>query len=465
MVFNDLRANPKRGGHHEHRNIQAGPVSQIRSRVMTFSKLLLLLLAFPFTLLLADEPGKPNIILIISDDQGFCDYGFMGNKDVRTPHLDRLSSQSLVYTRGYVMPVCSPSLACLLTGKLPHAHGITGNDLAKSAAHGNKKDRSPLVKQLLGNSFLLPKSLSDSGYLTFQSGKLWNVSYSDVGFTSGMTSTKGRHGEAGLTIGREGLQPIYDFIDGAQEKKKPFFIWYAPMMPHLPHNAPQEFLSHFQGKGLTKEAEQYYAMVEWFDQTCGELDEFLTRKHLTENTVILYLADNGWDGINAQKGRRAKLSPYELGIRTPMFVRWPGRVTPKRDDEMLASIIDFVPTITKLSGGKLAAGLPGVDLLDRDAMTARKSVFVESYTHDIADLTDPTKSLVTRVVIDGWSKLLVPGKSTPDTSFADAPKATELYDLKADPLEKSDLAKERPKKVARLQGLLKKFRPPSSRTE
>ena len=92
MVFNDLRANPKRGGHHEHRNIQAGPVSQIRSRVMTFSKLLLLLLAFPFTLLLADEPGKPNIILIISDDQGFCDYGFMGNKDVRTPHLDRLSS-------------------------------------------------------------------------------------------------------------------------------------------------------------------------------------------------------------------------------------------------------------------------------------------------------------------------------------------------------------------------------------
>ena len=136
-----------------------------------------------------------------------------------------------------------------------------------------------------------------------------------------------------------------------------------------------------------------------------------------------------------------------------------------RDDETLASIIDFVPTITKLSGGKLAAGLPGVDLLDRDAMTARKSVFVEAYTHDIADLTDPTKSLVTRVVIDGWSKLLVPGKSTPDTSFADAPKATALYDLKADPLEKSDLAKERPKEVARLQGLLKEFPPPSSRAE
>ena len=426
---------------------------------MKLPKFFLPLLFLSFGPLSAEESAKPNIILIISDDQGFSDYGFMGNKDVRTPNLDRLASQSLLYTRGYVMPVCSPSLACLLTGKLPHEHGITGNDLAKGTAPQNKADRSPLVKQLLGNSFLLPKSLSDSGYLTFQTGKLWNVSYSDVGFTSGMTSTEGRHGEAGLTIGRKGLQPIYDFIEGAQEKKKPFFVWYAPMMPHQPHNAPQEFLSHFQGKGLTKEAEQYYAMVEWFDQTCGELDEFLTSKHLAENTVILYLADNGWDGINALKGRRAKLSPYELGIRTPMFVRWPGKVTPKRDDETLASIIDFVPTITKLSGGKLPAGLPGVDLLDRDAMTARKSIFVEAYTHDIANLADPTKSLVTRVVIDSWSKLLVPGKSSPDKNFADAPKVTELYDLKDDPMEKSDLANERPDEVARLRALLKDFTP------
>lgn len=414
----------------------------------------LFLLTLPFGNLHAADSARPNIILIVSDDQGFCDYGFMGSKEARTPNLDRLASQSLLYTRGYVMPVCSPSLACLLTGKLPHDHGITGNDLAKPPVPSNKADRSPLVRRLLGNSFLLPKALSDSGYLTFQTGKLWNVSASDVGFTSGMTSTEGRHGEAGLTIGRKGLQPIYDFIEGAQKAQKPFFVWYAPMMPHQPHNAPQELVSHYTGKGLTKEAEQYLAMVEWFDQTCGELDGFLTRTKLADNTIILYLADNGWDGVHALKGTRAKLSPYELGIRTPMFVRWPAKVSPKRDDETLASIVDFAPTIARMAGLEKIAESPGLDLLDRAAMTARKSIVVEAYTHDIADLSQPSKSLVSRVVIEGWSKLISPGTVVPDKPFTESPKSSELFDLKSDPMEKSDLSAKRPDEVDRLKQLL-----------
>jgi arylsulfatase A-like enzyme len=92
-----------------------------------------LLLAIPAILTLplqAAEPAKPNVILIISEDQGFPDYGFMGSKAVATPNLDRMASEGLLYSRGYVMPVCSPSLATLLTGKMPHEHGITGNDLA-----------------------------------------------------------------------------------------------------------------------------------------------------------------------------------------------------------------------------------------------------------------------------------------------------------------------------------------------
>ena len=101
----------------------------------------------------------PNVILILSDDQGFTDYGFMGHKVVQTPNLDRMASQSLLYTRGYVMPVCSPSLACLLTGKLPHQHGITGNDLSKDAAalakQGGEAGRSPLSHRLLKNSVIL----------------------------------------------------------------------------------------------------------------------------------------------------------------------------------------------------------------------------------------------------------------------------------------------------------------------
>lgn len=408
-------------------------------------KLLVPLLALPFALLHA-ETQKPNIILIISDDQGFPDYGFMGNKDAQTPNLDRIASQSMLYTRGYTSPVCSPALATLLTGKLPHAHGITGNDLA-----AKPKDRHPLAEQLLSQQPLLPKALSDAGYLTFQTGKLWNVTFSQVGFTHGMTDTAGRHGDAGLKIGRAGMKPIYDFIDHAQSEKKPFFVWYAPLLPHDPHTPPKEILARYQGKGLTAEAEKYYAMVEWFDQTCGELDDYLTRNKLADNTVILYLADNGWDASYGQKRKRAKLSPYELGIRTPMFVRWPGKVKPLRDDETLASIVDFMPTILKLGGVKPPVELPGINLIDHDAMAARKSVFVEAYTHNIADLKNPGQSLTAQVVISGWSKLLVPGSAAADRPFASAPTTMELFDLKADPLEGKNLAAEKREEVERLQ--------------
>lgn len=397
---------------------------------------------------------KPNIILIISDDQSFTDYGFMGHETVKTPQIDSLASESLLYTRGYVMPVCSPSLACLLTGKLPRNHGITGNDLAKTAPQGGgRANRQPLMQRLLDNSLLLPKALSDAGYLTFQTGKLWNATYKDVGFTDGITDKQGRHGGDGLAIGRKGMQPIYDFIEGSQKQQKPFFIWYAPLMPHDPHTPPADILKKYTGKDLTPAAEKFYAMIEWFDQTCGELDAYLTDKNLQKNTVIVYLADNGWNGSKGYKGGRAKLSPYEGGIRTPLFVRWPEQVKPLRDDNTLASIIDIAPTILKLAGANIPSDLRGVDLTDREAMTNRKSVFVEAYTHDIADLKQPQRSLTARVVIHENYKLIIPGSARPDRPFATTPEKIELYDLKSDPLETTNLAAKLPNEVTRLQAI------------
>jgi arylsulfatase A-like enzyme len=421
---------------------------------MSFFKALLLTpLLLPPLPACAAEPAKPNVILIISDDQGFADYGFMGHERIKTPNIDKMAAEGLLYTRGYVMPVCSPSLASLLTGKLPHAHGITGNDL--SGGRSKPGHRELLKQQLLGNSLTLPKAVTEAGYLTFQTGKIWNVTYKEVGFTHGMTDTAGRHGDAGLDIGRKGMKPIYDFIETAQAEKKPFFIWHAPFLPHTPHNPPAEIFSKYKGKGPTPAAEKYYAMVEWLDNTCGELDDYLEKNGLKENTVILYLADNGWDAEYAHSHDRAKLSPYELGIRTPIFVRWPGKVKPQRDDETLASIIDFAPTILDITGAKGPDDLPGLKLMDRDAMKARKSVFVEAYTHDIADLEDPSKSLVASAVIDGWWKLIVPGPVKPDRTFGGVPETTVLYDLKSDPLEKKDVSKDHPEEVARLQALLK----------
>lgn len=405
------------------------------------------------------ESARPNIILIIADDHVWTHYGFMGHKIVKTPHLDRMAGESLLYTRGYATPVCSPSLATLLTGLYPREHGITGNDLFaenRKAAQSLGSSRDPLRERLLANPLILPKALSEAGYLTFQTGKLWNTSYEEVGFTHGMTKERSRHGGAGLTIGRNGMEPVYQFIGIARSADKPFFIWHAPLLPHDPHNPPEKFLKKYRGKGPTKHAEVYHAMVEWFDSTCGELDQWLEAKGLKENTVVLYLSDNGWDPDHGYKGSRAKLTPYENGVRTPMFVRWPGKVEPRRDEQTLASIIDFVPTILNMAGVKPPAKLPGLDLRDRESMVARKSIFIEAYRHDIMDIGDPSKSLVGRAVIGGWSKLVLPGPQTHNGSkanFASLAGEIELFDLKSDPFEKNNVALERPEQVVRLKAI------------
>ncbi len=398
------------------------------------------------------QPDRPNIVLIISDDHAYNDYGFMGGKHVSTPHIDRMASESTLYTRGYATPVCSPSLASLLTGLHPHQHGITGNDIKS-----DRTDRHTLSYRLFQNPLILPKALTEAGYLTMQTGKLWNMSYQQTGFTDGMTGTTSRHGGPGLDIGRKGMKPIFDFIEKSTTADKPFFVWYAPFLPHDPHNPPERLLKKYRGKGPTPEAEKYYAMVEWLDDTCGELDAFLEDKGLSENTMVLYLADNGWNAERGYGDDRAKLSPYEIGIRTPFFVRWPGKIKPQRDDETLVSIVDIVPTILDASGIKPPVPLPGINLMDGDALRARKTVFVESYTHDVVDIAHPAKSLMAAVVIDGWHKLILPGLAAPDKPHASAPTAPELFDLKADPFEKNNLANERPDEVARLRALQDDF--------
>jgi arylsulfatase A-like enzyme len=119
-----------------------------------------------------------------------------------------------------------------------------------------------------------------------------------------------------------------------------------------------------------------------------------------------------------------------------MFVRWPDKVKALRDDDTLASIIDIAPTILKMAGAPVPNDLTGLDLTDRQAMANRKSVFVEAYTHDIADLKQPLLSLTARVVIHGNYKLILPGPARPDRPFATTPEHIELHDLKNDPLEK-----------------------------
>jgi uncharacterized sulfatase len=408
----------------------------------------------------ADAPAdeRPNIVLIISDDQAWTDYGFMGHGQVRTPHLDRLAAASRVFPRGYVpASLCCPSLASILTGRYPHQHRIVSNDPPMPAdLRGVARYASPQFREgrermnaIIAAQPTLPRLLAESGYVCLQAGKWWQGHYSRGGFTHGMTrgdeSRGGRHGDDGLAIGRQTMQPIYDFIADAQRESKPFFVWYAPMLPHQPHNPPDRLLARYRDQSESPHVTKYWAMIEWFDETCGQLLDYLDDRKLAENTIVVYVADNGWiqSPHAAAYAVRSKQSPYDGGLRTPIMVRWPGRVKPVRS-AALASSIDIVPTLLHATGVDLPDGMPGVDLLNDAAVTERDAVFGGCFTHDAIDLDAPAKGLRWRWGVVGDWKLIVPNPAREPTG------RIELYNVATDRHETQNLAATDPTRVADL---------------
>lgn len=403
--------------------------------------------------------APPNVVMIISDDHAWTDYGFMGHPMVATPHLDKLAAQSLTFKKGYVpSSLCCPSLATMITGKYPHQHKITGNDPNVDGVTGAQRYKNPAfavgrdkMKSLIRSTPTLPRLLGEQlGYRSQQTGKWWLGGYADGGFTEGMTegdlTRGGRHGDAGLNIGRKGMEPIYDFIRRTTAEQKPFLVWYAPLLPHDPHTPPEEYLAKYRDKVPSIHVAKYLAMVEWFDHTCGELMGFLDKENLAENTIVVYVSDNGWiqSPDNPRYAPKSKQSPYDGGLRSPIMVRWPAKVKPVMPEAM-AHTIDLMPTLLKACGATVPAGLPGIDLLDPAAVSARTTVFGGCFDHEIMDFDAPTKSLKWRWCRDGDWKLILPTDRV-------ANAIPELYDLAKDPLEMTNLASQEAARVEILRG-------------
>lgn len=418
-------------------------------------RLLILLLA----LLPALRPinaAPPNVVMIISDDHAWTDYGFMGHPQIQTPHLDKFARDSLTFRRGYVpSSLCCPSLASMVTGRYPHEHKVTSNDPPIPAgmkprefqqSPGFKEGRETMTRHL-AHWPTLPKILGEAGYVSFQSGKWWQGNFERGGFTHGMTKG-GRHGDEGLEIGRKTMQPIYDFIAQARKDAKPFFVWYAPLLPHDPHTPPERLLAKYRDKTPSLHVAKYQAMVEWFDETCGDLLGYLDREGLAKDTIVLYVADNGWiqNPETTKYAPRSKQSPNDGGLRTPIMARWPGKFAPKMSDVPVSSL-DLYPTILKACGVKLPDALPGVDLADEAAVAGRKTIFGECFTHNSKDLENPAASLRWRWALeDGW-KLILPAPQN-------EPGEPELYHVADDPHETKNLAEAEPARVAALRAKL-----------
>jgi arylsulfatase A-like enzyme len=282
----------------------------------------------------ATAAERPNVVLIISDDQDNEHLGFMGHPVAQTPTLDRLAEAGSVFTHAHLpMSRCHPTLASFLSGRWPHQTGIYYN-------YGTEK---------LAPEGSLPNLLRQAGYATFEDGKYWEGDVREMGFTHG----SGRNNN----FVRKGQQDLFDFVDEVGGKQ-PFFVWYAPRIPHAPHNPPDRFLEQFdrdripipewfQGdkEAFREKEHKSFAMEAWLDDGIRQFVAKLREKGLEQNTMVVFVIDNGWCNGLVSKG-----SPFEKGVRTPVFFSWPGKIPGGQRFDHLVSTLDVYPTILDYAG-------------------------------------------------------------------------------------------------------------------
>jgi arylsulfatase A-like enzyme len=314
----------------------------------------------------ATPAPRPNVVLILSDDQGWTDYGFMGHPVIRTPHLDRLAAESLLFTRGYTAaPLCRPALASLITGRPVHEHRICGNDIARpGATEGARAARNQPAGAALYETLIdrietvptLPRLLAPHGYRSFQAGKWWEGASARGGFTEGMThgdpARGGRHGDDGLTIGREaGLAPVARFLDDVAASNTPFFLWYAPMLPHDPHDPPAALLEDYRTGRAVNRRPATAPTASASMPPAGSCSRCWRPAAAHEHGHLLHLRQrlDQRSGASPTASRRAPSGrPTRPVSAPPSCVSWPGRIAPRRDDTNPVSNLDFLPTVLAL---------------------------------------------------------------------------------------------------------------------
>ncbi len=280
-------------------------------------------------------------------------------------HWQRRSTR---FVNGYVpSSVCRPSLATLLTGLYPHQHGITFNHGPPGNAGYNRMTSREEYERIRQREFDLIRRLAtlpgilqrECGYRSLQTGKFWEGHWHNGGFTEGMTTFQPPpveqsfggtrilaagervahgNGDAGLQIGRRTMAPIYEFIDDCNAAGTPWLVWYAPLLPHQPHDSPPKFYDLARSHPNVAEHElPYFASIAEFDETVGNLVDYVEDKGVADKTVFVFVSDNGWrPSDNRERNRpqefahtkRSKRAPFDDGLRTPILIRWDGVVKP-----------------------------------------------------------------------------------------------------------------------------------------
>ena len=435
-----------------------------RSRAATISAFLALTLAVA-----ASVPGQravpadagtdvpPNIVIFLSDDMGWGQVGFNGGTEVATPNIDRIADEGVKLTQFYVQPVCTPSRGSLLTGRYSWKNG-TETRVGLRDAQG-----------MLTDEHTIAEALGDAGYATWVVGKWhlgqWQTQHLPLqrgfdhhyGHYSGeidsFTLHRGRNRRGILDWHRNG-RPVVEsgystflLADEAvrlierHDGNDPFFLYLPFNAVHVPNDAPQEYLDLYSDSANPEQRGQLKAMDDAIGQVLGALAD----KGVLDDTLVMFLNDNGGSvsaGWNAPY-RGKKSDYYEGGIRVPAVIRWPGEITAGSESDALLHVVDLFPTFAGLAGASTTGGLAldGLDAWDAIADGAASPRTEVVYSLDVIRVGD-WKLIEEGIDYYGWT--------------TDAP---ELYDIRNDPYEQTNLAATETAKLAELRARLDHHRP------
>jgi len=422
--------------------------------------------------------SKPNIILVMTDDQGYGQVGRHGHPWIETPNLDRLHDQSTRFTRFLVSPTCSPTRSAIMTGRHPMRNGITHTIL--------ERERMTL------DATTLPEVLKKAGYTTAIFGK-WHLGDEEPyqphnrGFDEAFVHGAGGIGQAypgscADAPGNKYFDPVIrhngkfvkthgfctdvfftaalGWIRQAAAKDEPFFAYISTNAPHGPFIAPPENVKRFTDLGMSKKHAGFYGMVENIDENMGRLMAKLDAWKLDKNTVLIFMSDNGTTGNGAGRPgvrigetpdgkplhvynagmKGMKGSPDEGGVRVPFFVRWEGRIEPGQEVDRIAAHIDILPTLATLAGAEPPAEqVEGRNLLPliRSPNAEWPDRYLFTHTGRWPKGDDPDKYQ--------WRKFAVRNQQFRMVG-RDA-----LYDMQEDPGQKENVIQEHPEVAERMR--------------
>jgi arylsulfatase A-like enzyme len=413
----------------------------------------------------ASAPAKPNIIHIVADDLGWKDVGFNGCADIKTPNIDALAAGGAKFTQFYVQPMCTPTRACLMTGRYPFRYGLQTAVIPSVASYG-----------LDTTEWLLPQALKEAGYKTAIIGK-WHLGHADKkwwprqrGFDYQYGAMIGEldyftHDEHGVLDWFRDNEPVREegytttllgkdaakYIE-AQDPASPFYLYLTFNAPHTPYQAPKEYVDRYPNiEDPTRRT--YAGMVTALDDEIGRVVAALDKKGLRENTLILFHSDNGgtrnamFTGVMADVSKikipcdngpykDGKGTLFEGGCRVCSCANWPGHIKAQTVDGLVHAV-DLYPTLAGLAGASTAKCKPldGLNVWDviAEGRPSPRTEMIYNVEPFRAALRQGEWKLI-------WRTLL--------------PSSVDLYDLSKDPAETTNLADAHPDKVAAMKARL-----------